>query len=106
MMAFALAFAMMPSACPMTVAVNADGTLFSDRFHGWYKVSPKALRNDLHNGCYNDANPSRVTSVAFLIAPKAPKAKVDLVYSILASEGWSRKHVHVQSWNGDDRVRH
>jgi hypothetical protein len=88
-----------PGACPMTIGVARDGTTYSDRFYGWYKVSLRTIDNDLRGGCYNDANPSRVTSVVLLLAPNAPKAKLDQVYSVLQKEGWGRDRVSVKSWD-------
>jgi hypothetical protein len=100
MLALVLALAMTQSSCPMTIGIGGDGTFFSARFNGWYKISPKTLEGDLHGGCYNDANPLQLTSVKLLLAPKAPKPKVDLVISILAKEGWSREKINVQTWSG------
>ena len=95
-----LAAALSASTCPLTVGVNATGAMYSDRFHGWYRTSASTLRSDLHNGCYNDANPSPVTSVKVLLDPNAPKSRVDSVFTILRSEGWERNRVVVESWKG------
>jgi hypothetical protein len=94
-----LALAMMQGVCPMTIGVGKEGTLFTDRFQGWYKTSQKSLDGDLHGGCYNDANPHSVTSVKLFIAPGAPKQRLDLVFSILQEDGWPRDKVQVQSWD-------
>jgi hypothetical protein len=94
-----LALAMMQGVCPMTIGIGKDGAIFTDRFHGWYKTSPKTLESVLRGGCYNDANPHSVTSVKLLIAAAAPKPRVDLVYSILQEEGWPRERLKMESWD-------
>ena len=83
----------------MTIGLGADGTIFTNRFQGWYKVSLKTLGSDLRGGCYNDANPVKVTSVKIYVAPNAPKPKIDRVFSILEEDGWSRETVDVQRWS-------
>jgi len=93
-----LALAMPPSICPMTIGVGADGTIFTDRFHGWYEVSLKTLDSDLRGGCYNDANPGPVTSVRLLVASAAPKPIVDSVLSLLKTHGWSQEKVTCLPW--------
>ena len=98
MLSLVLALAMPPSVCPMTIGIGADGALSSSRFHGWYKVTARTIESDLLGGCYNDANPSKVTSVKVLIAPGAPKQRVDSVFSILKTKGWGRDKVDVESW--------
>jgi hypothetical protein len=98
MLSLVLALAMLPSVCPMTIGIGADGALSSSRFHGWYKVTARTIESDLRGGCYNDANPSKVTSVKVLIAPGAPKQRVDSVFSILKTKGWGRDKVDVESW--------
>jgi hypothetical protein len=86
-----LAIAMMQGVCPMTIGVGRDGALFSGRFYGWYRTSTKTLESDLRGGCFDDANPSQVTSVKLLIAADAPKPKIELIFSILHKEGWPRE---------------
>jgi hypothetical protein len=98
MLALVLAFATATGACPMTIGVGTDGSVFTDRFHGWYKVSLKTLDSDLRGGCYDDANPSRVTSVRLFLAPNAPKPNFDSVLSVLDKEGWSRNRISVEPW--------
>jgi hypothetical protein len=98
MLAAILTVAMMQSICPMTIGVGLDGTFYSDRFHGWYKITPRTLQSDLRGGCYNDANPHAVTSVKIVVAKNAPESKVDQALSILAKEGWPRDKINIQSW--------
>jgi len=90
---------MIHNACPILIGVGKEGKLFSDRFRGWYSISSKTLQSDLRGGCYNDANPSPVTSVKIAIAAGAPKPKVDEVFSILEKQGWSREKITVKSWD-------
>lgn len=104
MLAFILALTMTPPICPMTIGIGQDGTLFSDRFQGWYRVSPKTLESDLRGGCYNDSNPIPVTSIELLLSPNAPKSRVDFVISILEKEGWNRKKIKLQFWRGYPRA--
>jgi hypothetical protein len=106
MLAVILAIGLATNACPMTIGVGRDGTLFSARFNGWYKTSPRTLESDLEAGCYNDADPSRVTFVKLAIASQAPKSRVDLVFSILEKEGWPRARVSIESWSGYPREPH
>jgi len=93
-----LALALTQNVCPITIGVGRDGSLFSDRFQGWYKTSPTTLESNLRGGCYNDANPHAVTSVTLAITADAPKPRVDLVLSLLKRNGWSRENVNFQSW--------
>jgi hypothetical protein len=86
--------------CPMTIGVSRDGSIYSSRFNGWYKTGLKTLDSDLRGGCYNDANPTPVTSVKLLLVPESPKSRVDLVFSILEKDGWSRDKVSVKPWDG------
>jgi hypothetical protein len=97
---------MLQGVCPMTIGVGDDGKFFTDRFHGWYMASAKTLESDLHGGCYNDSNPHQVTSVKLALAANAPKPKVDLVFSILAKEGWTREKVKVQPWSEYPKMPH
>jgi hypothetical protein len=107
MIAFLLALAMTPSlTCPMTIGVSRDGTIYSSRFNAWYKTSSKTLEGVLHGGCYNDANPTPVTSVRLLLVPKAPKSRVDLVLSILEKDGWKRQKISIEPWNGKEPAPH
>jgi hypothetical protein len=96
MLVAVLALALIHDVCPMTIGAGPDGKLFSGRFHGWHRITTKTLESDLHGGCYNDANPSPVTSVTIDLAPGAPKT--DELFSILARTGWSREKVKVQPW--------
>jgi hypothetical protein len=93
-----LALGMMQGACPITIGVGSDGRLYSDRFHRWYNVSSKTLQGDLRGGCYNDSNPSPITSVKIVVGPGAPQSKIDQVFSILEKQGWSRDKVSVGNW--------
>ena len=101
MLVFVLAVAMSTPTCAVTAGIARDGTLYSDRFRGWYKVSVKTLDGDLRGGCYNDANPLPVKSVKLFIAPHAPKSKIDQVFSIMEKEGWSRDRLVIERWKND-----
>jgi hypothetical protein len=98
MLAVILAIGMVPNACPMTIGVGRDGAFFSGRFSGWCKTSTKTLESDLRGGCYNDSNPSPVTSVELQVASGAPQSRVDLVLSILEKEGWPKTKVSIGTW--------
>ena len=93
-----LAFALMQQPCPLTIGVSKDGGIFFDRFHGWYRTSPKTLQSVLHAGCYNDNNPKPITSVKLAVATNAPKSRVELVNSILKQEGWTPEKIVVEPW--------
>jgi len=94
-----LALAMMQHPCPLTVGVGKDGGIFFDRFHGWYRTSPKMLQSVLHAGCYSDNDPHPITSVTLAVAMNAPKERVNLVNSILEQEGWTPDKVVAEPWN-------
>jgi hypothetical protein len=94
-----LALAMMQGVCPMTLGLGPDGTLFSDRFYGWYKISPKTLENDLKGGCYNDANPHSVTSVRLEVAANTPQPTVEKIIALLSRMGWPRDRVTIGVWS-------
>ena len=104
MFAAVLALAMSMPSCPVTAGIARNGDLFSDRFHGWYKISEKTLKSDLRGGCYNDANSLPVTSIELFIAPNAPKAVLDRVFSILQKEGCSRSRISVKVWKNDPEL--
>ncbi len=94
-----LALALLQNVCPITIGVGKDGGIFSDRFHGWYKTAPKTLDGVLRGGCYNDNNPSPITSVRLVVAAGAPKLRIDLVLTILKNEGWGHDRLVLQSWD-------
>jgi hypothetical protein len=103
MLALILAVSFIPSVCPVTIGIGGDGALYSDRMNGWYRVSPKSLAGNLQAGCYNDNDPSPVTSVKVFLAPGAAKPRVDLVFSILKKVGWDMKKVDVETWTGSPK---
>ncbi len=92
-----LVFAMM-QLCPLTIGVGKDGSIFFDRFQGWYKTTPKTLEGVLHAGCYNDNDPQPITSVKLALAEDAPKQRIKLVNSILKQEGWTPEKIIVLPW--------
>jgi hypothetical protein len=98
MFAIVLAIAMSPGVCPIRIGIGVDGVVFTNAMHGWYKTSLKSLDGALQGECYNDSNPSPVTSVSLFLAPAAPKPRVDAVLSVLKTEGWSRDKIRVESW--------
>jgi hypothetical protein len=95
------------STCPLTIAIDNNGKLFSSRFSGWYETSTKTLESELKGGCYNDANPIPFTSVKLLLTKDAPKPKVDRVLEILKEKGWSKDKVDIEVWDGKPpKARH
>jgi len=106
LLSFVLALATAAPACPMSIGIGGDGALYSDHFHGWYKISAKTLKSDLQGGCYPDPKPRPVSSVRLLIAPNAPKPKIDLVLSILEKEGWAREKIGVEKWSTYPQAPH
>jgi hypothetical protein len=87
------------NACPITIGIAQNGTIFSDRFNGWYKTTPKTLESVLQAGCYPDSAPNPISSVNVAVAPGASKARTDLVFSILSRQGWPKNKVHTYSWS-------
>jgi len=85
----------------MKVGIARDGALFSARMQGWYRTSPKTLAGVLQGGCYNDNNPSPITSVNLEIAPTAPKERIEHVFSILEKAGWPKGRIQVKTWTND-----
>ncbi|MGD0888144.1 MAG: hypothetical protein ABR889_02750 [Acidobacteriaceae bacterium] len=81
--------------CPMRIQAMKSGELFTNRFNGRYKTSPNLLERDLKGGCYNDANPSPVSSVTLSIAPGTPTERVKLLYEILERNGWPKARIKV-----------
>lgn len=106
MLALMLAIGLGTGPCPMTIGIAQDGTVFSTRMQGWYRTSQATLAADLRAGCYNDANPSPVTSVILEIAPNAPGHRVDQVCSTLKKSGWPKARIKVKTWmNAPQRPR-
>jgi hypothetical protein len=103
-----LAFAMIQQqACPITVGVARDGTIFFDRLNSWKKTNQGALSSVLHAGCYcSDDCPHPITSVKLAVAPDAPRATVDSVFSILGKEGWTPAKINIITWSDDPRKPH
>ena len=101
MLAVALAIGLLTNACPMKIGIAQDGAVFSNRMQGWYRTSQKTLEVVLRGGCYNDANPSEITSVNLEIAPNAPKQRVIQVFSILENAGWPKDKVRSETWTND-----
>jgi hypothetical protein len=101
MLAIALALGMLTNTCPMKIGIARDGALFSTRMQGWYRTSQKTLARVLRGGCYNDANPSAITSVNLVIAPNVPKEQVDHIFLILERAGWPKSKVKVEMWTND-----
>ncbi len=75
--------------------------MFSTRMQGWYRTSQKTLVGVLRGGCYNDANPSEITSVNLEIAPNATKERVDQIFSILEKAGWPKGRLKAETWTND-----
>jgi hypothetical protein len=87
-------------ACPLVIGVAADGSIYDLNAINMpaLRRSAKVLEQTLHGGCYNDANPSPITSVTLDLAPTAPRVRVDLVYAILARTGWPKERVKTGVW--------
>lgn len=98
-----LAIGLSTNACPMKIGIDRSGVVFSTRMQGWYKTSGRTLATVMRTGCYNDANPSKVTSVSLEIAPNAPKEPIERVYSILDKAGWPKDRVKVETWTNDPK---
>jgi hypothetical protein len=81
--------------CPVKVEIAKSGEFYTNRFSGHYKTSAKLLERDLHAGCYNDANPSKVTSVTLRIVPGAPPRAVNSLYQLLDRNGWPKSKLKV-----------
>ena len=80
----------------MRIEVSRTGDLYTNRFHGYYRTSHKLLENDLRGGCYNDNNPSKVTSVTVEITHGAPRQSIEDLYRILARNGWPKSKISVK----------
>lgn len=84
---------MKPDVCPVRIEIDRKGQVFTNRFNGRYSTSLKLLASDLRSGCYNDANPSRVTSVTLTTRDGAPQRRVDAVMKVLEENGWPSSKV-------------
>jgi len=95
-----LALAMMQPSCPLYIGVSNDGNIFFDQFQGWYRINADSLEGVLHEGCRNEgrSEPKSITSVRFAVAPKAPREKIDVVFTILERNGWTKEKVAVEPW--------
>jgi hypothetical protein len=98
MLAVALAVGLLTNACPMKIGIDREGAVFSTRMQGWYRTSHKTLAAFMRGGCYNDSNPSKITSVNLSIVPNAPQERVHQVFSILEEPGWPKDRVKVEMW--------
>jgi len=87
--------------CPLVIGVAADGSIYDLNAINMpaLRRSAKVLEQTLHGGCYNDANPSPITSVTLDLAPTAPKESVDRVYAIFARAGWPKERVKKELWS-------
>lgn len=81
--------------CPMKIEISHSGNYYTNRFNGRYKTSAKLLEHDLRGGCYNDANPSKITSVTVKIDPNAPPMAVQALYRLLEQNGWPKSKLKV-----------
>jgi len=63
------------------------------RFNGWRVTSMHTLESDLKGGCYNDANPSKVTSVTIEGSKQAPASRLKLLYELLSRNGWPQSEI-------------
>ncbi len=84
--------------CPLVIRVQANGRYLTNRFHGWYSTSSNLLVSDLRGGCYNDTDPSPVTSVTLQIAPGAPQESLATLYLLLQRQGWSKPRLNFEPW--------
>ncbi len=82
--------------CPLVVRVGQSGTLMTYRFSGWRLTSMHTLESDLNGGCYNDANPSKVTSVTVEVSQGAPATKLKLLYDVLYRSGWPQNRITIR----------
>ena len=94
-----LVLALMPSSCPITIGVAADGALYFDRFHRWSKTSLKVVESVVQTGCFcADDCPKPITSVRLVTAANAPHKDVDPVLSMLTHNGWPPTRIQVEVW--------
>ncbi len=101
MLALILAVAMTSGSCELKVGVNAKGTVFTDRFTGWYKTTLNTMDRVLRGGCYNDASPQPTSAVTLFISKNAPDQIVQSVWKVLNNAGWSRDRVKLQPWTDE-----
>jgi hypothetical protein len=95
-----LALAMMQPSCPLYVGVGNDGNIFYDQFQGWVRADANLLEGVLQQGCRTNfgSEPKPITSVRLAVAPKAPREKIDAVFTILERNGWTREKIAVEPW--------
>ena len=56
-----LLLALQPDACPIRIAIDAQGHLSENRMHGMYRVSKPTLIQDLQGGCKEGGPISSIT---------------------------------------------
>jgi hypothetical protein len=91
------AVAQAPDRCPMVIGVTANGAIFTNSFQGWFRTSMKTLETHMVSGCYPEGGPRPVSSVLLQLDPAAPQARVKAVYDALASAGWGRERIKVET---------
>lgn len=71
-------------ACPLTVYIDEQGTLYDSRFGGRYKVTEQTLRNDIQGGCKENGPTS---SVRVQPSPHTKFGRVQQVLNLVKSAG-------------------
>ncbi len=82
--------------CPLVIRLRRDGKVITYRFNGWRVTSMRTLESDLKGGCYNEANPSKVTSVTIEGSREAPPFRLKLLYEVLSRNGWSQDRTTIR----------
>lgn len=89
--------------CPARIRVANGGAFFLDHAGVWFRQSPAKVQLFVAGGCYPEGGPSPTSRVTIELAPRAPKARVMLLYDLLAKVGWSKDKIAVVQWDGTGR---
>jgi hypothetical protein len=89
--------------CPALIGVATNGDFYDDRGGAWVRQSPSIVEEILRGGCYPEGGPSPTSFVTLELAPGAPKARVEMIYAILARTGWPREKIDQEVWKNSPR---
>jgi hypothetical protein len=84
--------------CPAIIGIAKNGSFYDNRGGAWVRQSARLIEEILRGGCYPEDGPSPTSSVTLELAPRAPTARVEMIYSILARTGWSKEKVEQKVW--------
>jgi len=87
--------------CAMALGIRTDGTTYELNLMNMPPVrrSLKVIAQEARGGCYNDANPSAITSVTLYVEKGTTELKLHPLLNLLSAAGWQREKIHVEQWH-------